>query len=112
MALFTVGFLGGGILVVLATPDLLEDAAVDPVGAYLGTVLISGGILLILVLPSFYYLVRRARGIPVVTIDSRGVVLGGSWDDDLAVEWSNVRRIRLRQVTANGITDRQPDNPR
>lgn len=34
-------------------------------------------------------------------------MLGGSWDRDLGVEWTNVRRIRVRTTVANGITDHQ-----
>jgi len=106
-ALFIVGFIGGSVILVLGTADLLQDAADDPVRGVAVAAFVAVSLGGLVVLPSLYYLVRRTRGVPMLTIDWRGVVLGGSWTDDLAVEWTNVRGVRLRKAASNGITDTQ-----
>jgi hypothetical protein len=94
-------------LMPLAIASFIEDAEGDPLGALVPiafVVVTLGGLI---VAPGLYMGIRRLLGIPMLTVDSRGMVLGGSWDRDLAVEWTNVRRIRVRTTVANGITDHQ-----
>lgn len=107
VGLFAIGLVGGSIGLAFGIPDLLQDLGDAPARTILTVAFVAITIGGLLVVPTAYFLVRRVLGVPAITVDPRGVVLGGSWSRDLAVEWSNVRRIRLREVSSNGIRDTQ-----
>lgn len=103
-ALFIMSSVGGTVALWFAVPDLLRDAGGDT-GKVIGALAILAVFLGLLILPEAYLVTRRLVGVPLLVIDRRGIVFGGSWDRDLAVEWHNVRRITVRTTRSNGVTD-------
>jgi hypothetical protein len=104
VALFILSSIGGSIAMWFAMPELLADANGDPLGI-LGAVAILAAFLVLLIVPEAYLVIRRLLGIPLLTIDGRGILAGGSWDRDLGIEWHNVREVRVRTTSSNGIKD-------
>ncbi len=102
-------FLLGGPLMGAIAVGVLWQVAMDPptsVGAAMFMAVLAIGVLA-LAAASVWYAVGAVRGRPMLRIDGSGIVWGGDWDRDLAVGWQNVRRLRVRTVTSNGITDMQ-----
>jgi hypothetical protein len=60
----------------------------------------------VLVVPSWLSLWHVARGIPVVTIDDRGIVWGRDRTRDLTADWSDIDRIRGVPYRSRGYSDR------
>ena len=106
VALYLVGapLIGGsvGILMWLAVTEPQRAGAAGVV-----FVIVLGLIFLPLAAGCLWYVIAAIRRRPQLRIDARGVVWGGDWDRDLAVEWKNVRNLRVRTATANGISDTQ-----
>jgi hypothetical protein len=75
----------------------------------LGTALILIGLWVVfmglLIVPSWWFVLRLVRGKPALQVDAWGLVWGNDWTRDLAIEWQDIAGIGSREIRSRGYND-------
>lgn len=97
----TVGF--SVILVVIAV-ETVTDPAPD-VADWLFLIGATVFFTVVLIAPAAWWVLRVLRGIPMVRLDARGIVMGRDVERDLAIGWDEIEAVDARVIKSSGMTD-------
>jgi len=103
-----VGFatIGFSVFLVAVALDLASNGNLDDVGGALFALGFGIVFLVVLIAPGLWLFQRAFRGIPLLRIDERGMVMGRDRRRDLWVDWADVEEVGVRVNTGGGVTDR------
>ena len=103
--LFALSAPGFTILLLAATRSIITTSEAGTVG----TVLILLGLWVVfislLIVPSWWFVVRLLQRKPALQVDAWGLVWGDDWTGDLAIEWQDIAGIGSREIRSRGYND-------
>lgn len=97
--------LGAAVLAVLAGIDMADNPHLEPWQRVAAAVGLGGLLIVLVVVPAMWWVLRAVRWVPFLRIDDWGVVLGRDRLRDLSIEWGEIAVLEVRSSRDNLVRD-------